>query len=910
MPTINKNNAWANNVYVIRADTRIKERLWIKMTKIQKAIISLLIITAFVMTSDYNVEASEQQSVVDLTNLTNDEIAKALDQSPKTQDFIILNSKQLKQLKGYNVEAVVAKEDFGNVNSTMWGIYDVYKVNGHYVFCIEPGYDTLNTSNKTEESGSIYSKFSSESKAYISRVISSSIDNYQQTNKNDYIFAGQLLLWDYLSAHEGDVIGNPMASWNPEYLNSWTINKSVYYPQIKIIEEELAQWSVLPSFLGSSKAKAKGYTLKYDKTTGEFSTILTDTNKVWDQKFANYSQVGNYKLSNPSGSNNVKISTTKEQTTYISPHRYQWTPTISDKKEFYDAGQDLIYIGAVPVNGYIKFKTAAYPKGGFQLTKVGEQINGEPVPLKNVKFKVIGSSFEKTYVTDENGNINVASELVPGNYHVEEMSVSSQYVANFQQDFTVKPGEVTKLNGGKQIENKLYYNLITFKKVGADFVNGSTTINPLAGVQFELYKEGNEPNNIIDGDDQLIAKLQSDQDGLVTSDKLYVGDYIIKEVATNEGYVMSEQPYSFKVENTGEIVSGTKIDLGIVSNEVIQGQVEFLKIGVGSCPQLKDCSKPLGDVQFAIYPDLNENGIIDDNEASPISQVTTDVDGKGISAPLKYGSYILKEIDSPHLNYEITETVYPFTITDENMIVQVNDGNPLQNNEKTGSIEITKTGQTLSSKNQDRIALADATYQIKDTDGKIVSELTTDEQGTAQSGDLSFGTYQIQEIAAPNGYVLDSSSYQFEINEDTYAKPIKLKFSDDVIKNKIEISKIDKADKSLLTGAELVIIDQKTDEEIDRWTSSAKPYKVELNYGNYKICEKTAPDGYKQTAKCQKFDVTENNLSQKLQIENTKMKIFISGQSGKTIWLIGSLILLGINTSILRMVISRRKKGA
>lgn len=880
------------------------------MGKINKVFMILSVVYVMFGMATSKLTASEvDQSVIDLSGLTNREIAQKLDKSPKTQDFIVLNDEQLKQKSGYRITEVVAKEDFSNVNSTMWGKYEVYKVNGHFVFCIEPGYDTLNNGQSLGETGSVYSKFSKSSKTYISRVISSSVGNYKKTNNDAFIFAGQLLIWDYVSANEADVIGNAMASWNPEYLNSWTINKSVYSPQIKVIEKELSTWSTLPSFLKSSSSQAKPYVLTYDKGKDEFSITLKDTNGVWDEKYANYKTVGDYKLSNPAGKDNLKISTRKEQVTAYKSTDFSWSPYISDTKELYDAGQELIYVGATPVKGYIKFKTEPYPKGGFELRKEGEQPEGKPLAISNVKFKVTGTGFDKDYTTDSLGKITVTNELVPGKYHIKEISAPTKYNMNFEQDFTVNPGEVTNLNSGNPIINTLYYNKIRFLKVGQSFVNGDGEVSPLSGVKFELYKEAGDANQIIDEGDELVAELVSDEEGIVESGKLYEGNYILKEVATNPGYLLNTQTYSFKVSNTGEITNKTTIDLGTLTNEVIEGRVQLEKIGVGSCEKLEDCSVPLKNVKFDVYADVDNSGDIDESESIPITQIVTDNTGIGISGMLKYGHYFLKEADNPYNNYQMTDTMYEFDIDEPDQVVYVNDGKPIENSEKTGAVEITKRGESISNTDKDISLLAGATYQISDEKGKVIGELTTDKGGKASLENLSFGKYQIKETNAPEGYVVDSTPYEFEINDDTYEQPIALEFSDDVIKNKIEISKVDASNKKELAGAKLVVRDRNTREVVEEWTSTTTPHEFEVNYGEYEICEIAAPAGYKQTTSCTNFEVAENGISQSFKIENKRMKIAITGSSSKRTWIIILLIaiLIVLMTLYIRIYIRKVK---
>lgn len=968
--------------------------------------------------SESNSQVKESE-LMDLDGMSKDQIAKEFDPNPKQQDYIILSPEQLKELKGAKVVEISAEEDFSKVNSSMWGDYGVYKVNGKYVFCVEPGYDTLNSADKVEESSSIYNKFEKSSQEYVSRVISSSLQHYEVSDNNDFIFAGQLLIWDYLSEHESDVIGNPMESWNPDYFESWTIHNSVYNPQINIIEDDLTVWEVRPSFLSTSKTNPKAVTLKYQQSNDNFSITLQDSNGVWDKKYANYSDFDDYVVTNPAGKDNVKITTNKEHPSYSSSKKYTWTPTASEQSLFYDAGQDLVRVGAKGVDGYLKLKTEKVPRGGFELQKIGEQLDGSTKPLDNVKFKVDSKSysgFSKTYETNSKGVIKTGNEeLKIGDYHISEVSAPSGYIESYEQDFSItKDEQVVNLNEGVPIFNHLYTNKITFKKVGNQ-LDGST--NPLAGVkfnlyqdndnlgivdesdklvetlvsdesgivesnqlsvgnylitevetnagyvlsnevysfiveddgeikdnqvidlgqfenemyttkisfqkvgesqtssevvglagvEFELYQEIEEPNGIIDESDELIETLISNDNGLVESSQLPIGNYLITESKAMPGYLLNEEIFSFKVKDDGQVESDSTIDLGQYENKVQTGTVSLQKIGVGACPKQKECSIPLADVSFEIYRDIDEDRVLSEEEQVAVDTIVTDEKGYGQSGPLKLGHYYLREVENPNTNYIMADTTYEFWIEDSSN-VKINDGAAISNQEKLGQLKFIKTGQ-VSLDSDDTKVLEGAEYTLYDSENKVMETTVTDERGAGTFNNLSFGTYYIGETKAPKGFILDPTKVKVVVDEQSYKHPIELKFSDQLITNHISITKVDAASGTELPGASLEVIDQSNDEVIESWVSTDKPYEFEISSGDYQICESSAPDGYQLATDCTNFKVSEDGITQSFKIENKRMKMMLTSLDYKQNLILILSILILIVLIILYIRLYRKRIG-
>ena len=106
--------------------------------------------------------------------------------------------------------------------------------------------------------------------------------------------------------------------------------------------------------------------------------------------------------------------------------------------------------------------------------------------------------------------------------------------------------------------------------------------------------------------------------------------------------------------------------------------------------------------------------------------------------------------------------------------------------------------------------------------GDVVAEITTDENGYAETEPLYLGKYEVREIKAPEGYVLNNEPKDVEL---TYAGLIT-----------VEISKRDLYGNEL-EGAEIVL-ENADGETVDKWTSDGKNHIVsKLGTGEYVLKE-------------------------------------------------------------------------
>ena len=176
-------------------------------------------------------------------------------------------------------------------------------------------------------------------------------------------------------------------------------------------------------------------------------------------------------------------------------------------------------------------------------------------------------------------------------------------------------------------------------------------------------------------------------------------------------------------------------------------------------------------------------------EVTTIDTFYTNSDGYLITPEkLEYGTgYSLVEVSAPYGYTLNSEPVY-FDVTadnatEENAVTVVEVMKP--NTAQKGVIRISKSGEAFSSVTEaDSIyqpvfavkGLAGAVYEITAAEdiitpdgtlryaaGEVVDTVTTDETGLAESKPLYLGKYEVREITAPTGYVLNTEVHTAEL---------------------------------------------------------------------------------------------------------------------------------------------------
>ena len=164
--------------------------------------------------------------------------------------------------------------------------------------------------------------------------------------------------------------------------------------------------------------------------------------------------------------------------------------------------------------------------------------------------------------------------------------------------------------------------------------------------------------------------------------------------------------------------------------------------------------------------------------------------------------------------------------------------------------------------------LVGAGFRVFDTDGNVVDEAYTGEDGTVTFS-LRYGDYTVAEFDAPEGYVLDETPYAFSVTED--GQKISVDMANTKIKGKLVISKVDADTEELLPDAGFRIYDVNGKVIKEGRTDKNGNVEFDLEFGTYFYQEFDAPDGYEVDDTKYEFSITEDGKVVSVIMTNKKI---------------------------------------
>ncbi len=181
---------------------------------------------------------------------------------------------------------------------------------------------------------------------------------------------------------------------------------------------------------------------------------------------------------------------------------------------------------------------------------------------------------------------------------------------------------------------------------------------------------------------------------------------------------------------------------------------------------------------------------------------------------------------------------------------------------KEGTLKIVKVDSANSN-----VKLAGAEFEIRDSDGNKIEELTTQADGTALSKELPAGEYTIVETKAPKGYEIDTMYLTVNVEK---GKETTQTITNKKIRGQIVITKVDN-NENPLADATFELINS-NGEKIGTKTSDANGEIIfdNLNWGDYLLKETKAPEGYRLLSKEIELTINQDNLLLEETIQNSK----------------------------------------
>jgi uncharacterized surface anchored protein len=332
---------------------------------------------------------------------------------------------------------------------------------------------------------------------------------------------------------------------------------------------------------------------------------------------------------------------------------------------------------------------------------------------------------------DENGYGVAATDLPFGNYYVKEISTNAAYImgdSKYPVSFEYAGQETATVhitaNEGNAIENDLIYGSVSGLKSDEDG-------NALGGAVIGIFKEGTTEFT----KENAIATTTSGDDGSFSFAKVPYGTWVIREIESPTGFILSEEEITVTIGAVDEVV---EIEL---VNYFITGNISLTKVD-------KDYpDNKLSGAVFEVYADSNGNGEYDkeDELAGELNEVEMGIYQMN---DLRYGKYFVREKTAP-AGFVLDENVYTVSIEENEKTYNVENeaGKGFMNEAQKGSLKIVKTSSDGK--------VEGFSFRVTGSNGYDMT-FTTDKQGEILIDGLRIGEYTVSEVSdkASSGYIL------------------------------------------------------------------------------------------------------------------------------------------------------------
>ena len=711
----------------------------------------------------------------------------------------------------------------------------------HQVYCVESGVD-FNTGNsyvsKSGKNSSYFQNLPTDAQFGIMMALmygwrEGKSSPVAGTNADDYAFATQTIIWEY----------QQQLRTSPTDLHSANgIDADTYYYSLQgrpaekcydWILSQMAKHYTIPSFAARSQNSADTYTLKYNPDTQKYSLTLEDTNNTLsDIQFS---------------ASGISVTRSGNQYTFTSDKMITSPVTVSAQKDVNLDCDEMLIWGCVgkqtmvsgasdPVYFYLKLNTETYGTGQIKKTSEDGVVSG-------ISFNISGNGVNKTVTTGADGTVDV--QLMPGTYTVTEQSID-RYEPQSVQRVTIVSGHTSTVTFNN-----------TLKRGSLEVIKNSED-NLVEGVKFHLY--GTSLSGL-----PVDEYAVTDENGVARFENVLISGetpYTVEEVDTAVRYVVPESQTA--------PIEWEKVTSRSFTNILKKFNVTVTKSDAETGTAQGDAS-----LAGAVYGIYKGEELIDTYTTDENGQFTTDY-------YICDDDWTIREI-SPSEGYLLDTTIHHIGAEPELYTVERNStANDVTEQIIKGNIAIIK--HTDDGETQIETPETGATFEVylkaagsydaaKETERDI---LTCDENGFAQTKDMPYGVYVVEQTSGWEGRELmkpfevfiskDGQTYRYLINNANFESYIKIVKKD--AETGATIPYAGAGFQIYDPNGELVAMTFTYPEvtTIDTFYTTADGYLITpqtLEYGTgYSIVEVQAPYGYVLNSEPVYFDVTQDGSAE------------------------------------------------
>ncbi|EPI25128.1 Cna protein B-type domain protein [Enterococcus faecalis] len=484
-------------------------------------------------------------------------------------------------------------------------------------------------------------------------------------------------------------------------------------------------------------------------------------------------------------------------------------------------------LDATPVSFEIKSGQTQTIRLKKENTRLENQLKVEKVDENNEAKRLAGAEFSlydqkdnliAKGVTNENGELLFSNLSPDGEYYLVETKAPTGY----ELDATKHP-----ISFAGKADYTLTYRVKNTQQVQTGSIKivkqDKDSKKRLAGAEFQW-------KDTVTG---KTGTVTVGTDGTVTIPNLSVNrTYELTETKAPAGYVLDKTVHKVTLTTA----QANKIVTVTIDNVAQKGSIKIVK-------QDKESKKRLAGAEFQWK----------DTVTGKTGTVTVGTDGTVTIPNLSVNrTYEITETKAP-TGYVLDKTVHKVTLTtaQANKVVTV----IIENTAQKGSLAIIKVDK------DSRKRLAGAEFKWRDTVTGKEGTVVADKNGQALITDLPVNrVYEITEIKAPNGYILNNKTYRVILTTNFADKIGYYTIENTAQEGSLAIIKVDKDSRKRLAGAEFKWRDTVTGKEgtvVADKNGQALITDLPVNRV-YEITEIKAPNGYILNNKTYRVILTTN----------------------------------------------------